>query len=133
MTDTGNPFEGVNADAMEIIGTLLGKVYQQGDEWEHPACDVWLKQWRAARGDAAVEGWQWWIGEVDGESFALSFDTRDKAIAAAPAAIRDGDFYSEDGSYWIVEARCWADEVTAGDEIMWFAEQRNKETLRVPS
>lgn len=128
-----NPFDGVNADAMEIIGTLLGKVYQQGDDWEHPACDIWLKQWRAARGDAALGHWQWWIGEVDGESFALPFDTRAKAIAAAPQAIAQGDFYSEDGAYAIVEARCWNDEVTAGDDIIWFAEQRNQETLRVPS
>lgn len=133
MSTAVNPFEGVNADAMEIIGTLLGKVYQQGDEWEHPACYLWLKQWRAARGEAALGIWLWWIGEVDGESFALSFDTRQKAVAAAPAAIRNGDLHSEDGAYWIVEARCWADEVTAGDDIMWFAEQRNPETLRVPA
>lgn len=122
-----NPFIGVNADAMAIVGILLGKAYQSENE------DVvmdWIDQWRAARGDAAFDAWRWWIGEVGGESYALDYSTREAAVADAPRAIRAGDFVSADGLYQIVEARGWADDVKAADDTLWFAEQRNEEILR---
>ena len=128
--DAANPFAGINADAMAIIGTLLGKVYQS-DEWEPDPCDGWLADWRAARGEDAFDHWRWWIGEVDGETYALDFATRAEAIAAAPKAIASGDFQSPDGRFEIVEARCWADDVQAADEIIWFAEKRNREILSI--
>lgn len=124
--DPSNPFIGVNADAMAIIGTLLGKAYQSENEG---AVMDWIDQWRAARGEAAFDRWRWWIGEVDGETYALDYATRDAAVADAPRAIRAGDFVSPDGSYQIIEARGWADEVQAADDISWFAERRNKEIL----
>lgn len=131
MSGGANPFVGVNADAMAIIGTLLGKVYQQGDEWEHDPCDRWLANWRAARGEDAFDHWRWWIGEVARETYALDFATRAEAIAAAPKAIARGDFQLTDGRFEIVEARCWADEVEAADEVSWFAEKRNREILSI--
>lgn len=130
--DEPNPFRGVNAEAMQIIGLLLGKVYQQADEWERPTCDEWLALWRDARGDDAKTPWRWWIGEVGGESYALDFPTRAAAIAGAARAIRRGDVKSDDGRYQIVEARCWADDVTACDEILWFVDQRHRAILSVP-
>lgn len=125
--DPSSPFIGVNADAMAIFGTLLGKAYQSENE---DTVMEWIDQWRAARGDAGFADWRWWIGEVDGETFALDYPTRDAAVTDAPRAIRAGDFGSIEGSYQIVEARGWADDVQAADDIRWFAEQRNKEVLR---
>jgi len=125
-----NPFDGVNADAMEVVRQLLENTYRSQDGWEETGCDRILADWRAARGEEAFDDWRWWIGEVDGESFALDFSTRDEAIAAAPRAIEGGDIYSEDGRYEIVEACNWSDGIGGEDDIVWFARQRNKEILQ---
>lgn len=127
-----NPFEGLNADAMTAVGRLL-EIARRSDEYDtsYDEIEGLIASWRAARGDDAFEDWRWWIGEVDGESYALDFLTREGAIAAAPKAIERGDVYSEDGRYWIIEARVWDDTLDEGKDIFPFADRRNHETLSI--
>lgn len=126
-----NPFVGVNADAMAAIGTLL-KFARRSDDYDtfYDEINEMIASWRAARGDDAFDHWHWWIGEVDGP-YGLDFSTREEAIAAAPAAIRDGYPHSEDGRFNIVEARFWNDDIHPEDDEYPFAETRNAETLSI--
>ena len=126
-----NPFEGLNADAMTAVGRLL-EIARRSDEYDtsYDEIEGLIASWRAARGDDAFDHWRWWIGEVDG-AYGLYFATRDEAIAAAPAAIRDGYPFSEDGRFNIVEARFWNDSIEPEDDEMPFATSRNHETLSV--
>lgn len=124
-----NPFAGLRAETHVEIERMLALLRLESDSYDEVV--EWIDLWRAARGETGMTGWRWWIGEVDGETFALDYPTRDAAIADAPRAIRSGDFVSADGSYQIVEARCWNDCLDEGCDDFSFADTRNAETLSI--
>lgn len=117
-----NPFLGLRADTHAAIGALLGRVYASG-EWEDEDEEL-LAQWRAARGDEAMDNWRWWVGAPDCDLYAEDAATREEAIEIGRRE------YAEAGRIEIIEARTWNDEVQ-GDEDCSFAESRNREIVDV--
>jgi hypothetical protein len=122
-----NPFRDLRDDTHQLVEAMLYDLQGSSDDGDQVA--NWIDQWRAARGEAGMHDWRWWIGGTDDDIYALDFATRDEAIAAAPRAIQHGDINSFDGHFRIVEARCWADNLDEGKDEFPFADRRNAETL----
>ena len=118
-----NPFLDLRSDTHSVIERLLYDIHAAGEfSDEH---DALLTQWRNARGDAALDRWSWWVGEVDGESYEYEFSDRDAAIAMGRTA------YAAEGQFEIIEGRMWNDNVMEGEEITSFAATRNREVVRI--
>ena len=126
-----NPFRDLRNDTHQAIEAMLYDLQSNSDDDDQVA--DWIDQWRAARGEAGMDDWRWWIGGTDDETYRLDFPTRDQAIAAVPHALQHGDINSEDGRFRIVEARCWADNMDEGKDEFPFADRRNAETLPIPT
>ena len=123
-TIPGYPFLNVPDATHDVIEELLSNLWASGG-WTVRHEDL-LDQWRIARGEVAKDQhWRWWIGEVDGESYSLDFDRREDAVAAGRRE------FANEGKFWIINARLWADNVKDGDDIQWFAESRGKATVVV--
>jgi hypothetical protein len=123
MADQPNPFIGLSQAVHDVFEQMLATIYRAGD-WDDRQEQL-LNQWRQARGKAAKDSWGWWFGELDGESYDDEAPTRDEAIARGRVA------FAGDDSFWIVEARLWADNVKEGEDVSEFAEMRNRETILV--
>jgi hypothetical protein len=121
------PFSHLDKRGHDIIEALLTCIWKSG-EWEDEHEDV-LAQWRADRGAAAKNSWRWWVGELDCEFYADVFDERLAAITKGRSLFADEVFESE--IFQIIEARVWADNVKDGDDVIAFAETRNKEVIRM--
>lgn len=89
------------------------------DEW----ADI-RDRWRARRGEAGMDAWQWWAGEIDGDLYASCHPTREAAVAW-------GKSEWPGTSFRIVEARLWNDEMDPIDDGMMFAATRNAETILI--
>lgn len=129
--DPSNPFRDLRDDTHQIFEAMLYDLQASSDDGDQVA--DWIDQWRAARGEAGMADWRWWIGGTDDEIYALDFATRDEAIAAAPRAHAHGDINSFDGQFRIVAARCWDDNLDEGKDEIPFADRRNAETLPFPA
>lgn len=110
--------DALSADIEALLG-MARSDHAGDDEYE----DI-VDRWRSARGEAAYDGWRWWWREGDDDSYRADHATREAALAEAlreahPAA-----------SIHLIEARCWADDLNDGDEIMPFADMRNSEIAR---
>lgn len=113
--------EGDAADDFEMLLSIASRA----DSDDETFFDTWADirdHWRARRGEAGKGDWSWWAGEVDGESYACEFNTRDEAIAWGKQEWLGDPFR-------IVEARFWADDLTPEDDVVPFAEARNAEVI----
>lgn len=122
-TDMKAAFAGLNSNTNRVIESLLHTIWR-ACEFTDEHYDM-LDAWRAFRGDAAKAEWRWWVAEVDADLYEEDFATEEEAMAAARQR------YAALGSFKIIEARLWADDVQEGDDEMRFAEQRNGRTLEV--
>lgn len=114
----------LNKEASDTIEKLLAGIWGQ-TEWSDDHDEI-LDKWREARGDAAYDHWTWWVGDsCEGESYSYNCETREEALEYGRRE------FKHEGSFRIVEARVWADDVKEGDEITEFAETRNAETIKV--
>jgi len=108
-----------NEQGMSDIESLL-KVAHASGEWvvDH---DAILARWRAARGQAAMGSWSWWVKPADDDLYANECASREEAIAWAR-----NEYPGE--ALKVIEARCWDDEIE-GEEEFFFAESRNEEVI----
>lgn len=123
MADLPSAFANLSDDTHGVIESLLSDVYRGGD-WGDEHEDM-LIAWRGARGEAAMDGWHWWVGEVDGESYDEEGPTREEAIEKGRAR------YVDEGRFQIIEARLWTDTVKEGEDVSPFADTRNHEIIPV--
>ena len=119
-----NPFAGIASDhpVHDAIESLLSHIYASG-EWDDDH-ELLLDQWRGALGEGAMGNWEWWIRDIDDESYEDTFATREAAIEAGKRR------YADEGRFEIIEARLWSDAVKEGEDVSEFAAQRNHEVIR---
>lgn len=108
-----------SSQAMADIEKLIEALWASG-EWsiDH---DPILERWRAARGDAALSRWCWWAKEAEAENYENECLTREAAIAWARKEYPGK-------AITIIECR-YFDDFFNDEEMIWFAESRNEETL----
>lgn len=112
--------EYASKQAMDDIAKLLEALWGS-DEWDHDAHEPILCRWRNARGEDAFSPWRWWAKEAEGESYENECLTREAVIAWARKEY-PGKAIS------IIECRYFNDAFN-DEEMIWFAESRNEETL----
>lgn len=109
-----------SSQATADIEKLLEALWAS-DEWLPEAHEPILARWRAARGEAAFSPWRWWAKEADAESYENECLTREAAIAWARKEYPGK-------AITIIECR-YFDDIFNDEEMIWFAESRNEETL----
>ena len=95
-------------------------------DWQDKHHDI-LARWRARRGDDGKTSWRWWWKLPEDDLYNTDHETKAAALAFA---VRE---YPTAREIDVIEARCWSDDILAGDEADMFAESRNKERVTVPA